>query len=83
MRVTVAGQSVEGELQESRRANNIRLTKFADSHCVLGTVKITAAGTHTLALEVTSDFTGSGIPLRGVTLSPVSSDASQLDREER
>ena len=83
MRVTVSGQSVEGELRESRRMDNIRLTKFADSHCVLGTVKITAAGTHTLALEVTSNFTGSGVLLRGVTLLPVSSDSSQLNREER
>jgi alpha-L-fucosidase len=77
MRVTVAGQSVEGELQESRRTDNLRLTKFADSHCVLGTVTIKAAGTHTLALEVTSDFNGSGVLLRGVTLLPVSSEASQ------
>ena len=74
MRATVAGQSVEGELRESQRMDNFRLTKLADSHCVLGTVTIKAPGAHTLTLEVSSDFTGPSLRLSGVMLLPVSSD---------
>jgi alpha-L-fucosidase len=75
MRAHVAGQSVENKLIEFKRATPPTMnSKIVDLHAVLGTVKINAAGAHTLSLEVASNFTGAKPLLRSVMLVPVAHD---------
>ena len=73
MRATVAGQSVENELHERQRLENLGMpSKLKDSLSVLGTVTIGAPGMHTLTLEVSSEFAHSNPSIRSVMLLPVS-----------
>ncbi len=72
MRATVAGQSVENNLEEYERWENPRMaTEVMSSVSVLGTVKINTLGMHTLTLEVISDFINSKPNLRNVQLIPI------------
>ena len=73
LRAHVAGQTVENKLIESKRVTPPTMnSKIVDLHAVLGTVKINAAGAHTLTLEIASNFTGAKALLRSVMLVPVS-----------
>lgn len=72
LRAHVAGQSIENRLIEQKRVECPPMSlKVVDLHCVLGTVKIDAAGAHTLTLEIASDFTGTKPKFRSVMLVPV------------
>ena len=58
VRVTVAGQSIDGKLKEAERWENRRMAaEVKSSVSILGTITINTVGMHTLTLEVTSDFT--------------------------
>ena len=70
VRATVAGQSVENQLIEDKRVKTITMPKFMDLYSVIGRVKIDASGSHTLTLEVASDFTGNTPKFRSVMLVP-------------
>jgi len=75
VRANVSGQSVENELIESKRVITPTMDAgVVDLECVLGTVKINAAGAHTLTLEIASDFTGRKPKVRGVMLVPVTKE---------
>lgn len=68
VRATVAGQVVEGPLTEYKRVET--LVKMAESHCILGTVKIEHAGPYSLTFELTSDFDDVKPSFRGAMLMP-------------
>ena len=70
MRVIVAGQSVENQLIEHKRVESIAMPNSVKVYSNLGTVKIDNPGTHSLTLEVSSDFKGAKPRLRGVVLIP-------------
>ena len=73
MRVAVAGQSVENELNERERLDNPRMPSgLKNSVSILGTVKIDAPGMQTLTLEVAANFINTNPNVRSVMLLPVS-----------
>ncbi|WP_197231637.1 alpha-L-fucosidase [Novipirellula artificiosorum] len=77
VRAIVSGQSVENRLIEDKRVATPAMDPgVVDLHCVLGTVEIESAGTHTLSLEVASDFTGAKPKFRAVMLVPVAQENS-------
>jgi len=72
LRASVAGQSVENELVESKRVVIPTTTPgVVDLYSSLGTIEIDSAGSHTLTLEVVSDFTDTKPKFRSVMLMPV------------
>ena len=74
-RAEVFGQTVENQLIEDKRVVTPAMDPgVVDLHCVLGTVKISSAGEHTLALKVASDVTGEHPKFRSVVLTPVIQD---------
>ena len=70
VRVSVAGQTVENQLIESKRVETITMPHFLEVYSNIGTVKIDNPGTHSLTLEVSSDFNDAKPRLRGVVLIP-------------
>ena len=79
LKATVAGQSVENQLNERTRMKNPRMAShFEDSMAILGQVTIETAGTHTLSLEVTSVPGDSNRRLRHVMLLPLDWRASKV-----
>lgn len=72
MRASVAGQTVESQLQENERWKNPRMAhNVMSSVSFLGTVKINTVGMHTLTLEVIADFIDAKPNVRNVQLLPV------------
>ena len=72
MQINVAGQSVEGKLGEDERIDNRWMAHDMRSIVSkLGTVHIKTGGTHTLTLEVTSDFRALKPNIRYVKLLPI------------
>ena len=70
VRAYVAGQSVENQLIESKRIKTITMPHYLHLYSIIGTVNIDAPGSHTLTLEVASDFKGKAPNIKGVTLIP-------------
>ena len=70
VRAHVAGQTVENQLIESKRAETITVPKHVELHSVLGAVEIDSAGAHTLTLEIAENLTGGKPNFQRVMLIP-------------
>jgi len=76
MKVSVAGQSIENLLIEHKRIESIAMPKSDKVYSTLGTVNIDNPGTHSLTLEVSSDFNTEKPRVYGVELIPTNTQKS-------
>ena len=70
VKVSVAGQSVENQLVESKRVETITMPKSQELYSNIGTVKINNPGAHSITLELSSDFKDAKPRIKGVVLIP-------------